>query len=268
MFIHIKKGNGDTMKKTILFGFCGALAVCCFSGCNQVRKNIKEEDKQGATVIAGTDCEAVESEEGILSDSDIKKANEERKNEKQKRYAVYEPFGLTYDREKDLFFYEGETVRYFKDAISLSCINGFFYENGTVDLTGIRDTGGELTGLSKASKEEYEKRTERQAEEEEERESFMGQAAEAAGEEDAVGQGGAIEADMYRKEGISYDYMEECWMYGDRPIKFFYDAGHITLQDNAVSDGININVIRDQKGEVEKVVEITDSEMNKIFKIK
>ncbi|MNE98745.1 hypothetical protein D3C80_1973100 [compost metagenome] len=39
-------------------------------------------------------------------------------DELAKMYAVYEPFGLTYDKKKDYFYYNGKLVREFLDIIS------------------------------------------------------------------------------------------------------------------------------------------------------
>ena len=39
-------------------------------------------------------------------------------DELAKLYSVYEPFGVTYDKKKDCFYYDGKLVRQFVDILS------------------------------------------------------------------------------------------------------------------------------------------------------
>ena len=49
---------------------------------------------------------------------------------------------MTYDKEKDRFFYNGQIVRYFKDEVGTENTNSFFFENGVVDVEPIRAASG------------------------------------------------------------------------------------------------------------------------------
>lgn len=46
---------------------------------------------------------------------------------------------MTYDKEKDRFFYDGQVVRYFKDQVNAENANSFFFEDGVVDVELIKD---------------------------------------------------------------------------------------------------------------------------------
>ena len=61
----------------------------------------------------------------VLSSEEQAKAEQERRAEIAEKYSIYEPYGMTYDTEKDRFFYNEQVVRYFKDQISSNETNGF-----------------------------------------------------------------------------------------------------------------------------------------------
>ena len=86
-------------------------------------------------------------------------------------YAVYEPFGLTC--EKDGLYFEGEKVRYFLDGTELDegCLSAwrqYWNDEGAVDVHTVRtvidngdgsyDPFGELIGMERYSKEEFDRR--------------------------------------------------------------------------------------------------------------
>ena len=68
--------------------------------------------------------QAYENDE-VLSSEEQAKAEQERRAEIAEKYSIYEPYGMTYDTEKDRFFYNEQVVRYFKDQISSNETNGF-----------------------------------------------------------------------------------------------------------------------------------------------
>ena len=69
---------------------------------------------------------------------------------------------MTYDTEKDRFFYNEQVVRYFKDQISSNETNGFSYDDGVIDVEPIRDEAGTLTGLKQSSDADFNARTKEQ----------------------------------------------------------------------------------------------------------
>ena len=85
--------------------------------------------------------QAYENDE-VLSSEEQARAEQERRAEIAEKYSIYEPYGMTYDTEKDRFFYNGQVVRYFKDQINSNETNGFSYDDGVIDVEPIRDEDG------------------------------------------------------------------------------------------------------------------------------
>lgn len=73
---------------------------------------------------------------------DVEKMVKERIAE---AYEVYRQYGLTYDRESDRLYYNGELVGYFEDKQ----INHFFgpFEDSPIKIAAVRDENGILSGL-------------------------------------------------------------------------------------------------------------------------
>ena len=209
-------------------------------------------------------CTAFESSE-TLTPEQLAAQEKERQDEIEREYAIYAPFGLTYDRTKDLFFFEGEVVRYFKDVISLSETNGFFYENGVMDLYGKRDTAGELIGLEKATQAEFDART---ADHEKRKQEFDGIVSETSiASTYEVGDPNARDnsLDPYKPYGVSYDAGTKTWSFDGKPIHLFYDASYFTIVNESVTNGVNVQVVRNAKGEIEKLTEMTEADVRKIM---
>lgn len=172
---------------------------------------------------------------------------------------------LSYDKEKDRFFYNGQMVRYFKDQVSAENTNSFFFEDGVVDVEPRKDTNGTLTGLKQSSDADFKARTEKQ---EEIKAEF-----DAAG---MTGNSGSFELgdpnyrddslDDYTAFGVSYDQAAQKWMYDGKIIHILYDADHNTYCDSSASDGINLKVIRDKNGNIEKLVETEAQELEQYVK--
>ena len=82
-----------------------------------------------------------------LSDEEIAKQEQERKEEIAKQYSIYSKYGLTYNQEKDRFFYNGQLVRYFADKLDENgTYNSFSYTDGDIDLHGVRNAKDALMG--------------------------------------------------------------------------------------------------------------------------
>lgn len=235
---------------------------------NKVTSNslISEEQAYDSSDTSSSDltAEAYENDEAISSEEQAK-AEETRRKEIAEQYSAYEPYGMTYDKEKDCFFYEGQTVRYFKDQINAEHANSFFFEDGVVDVEPIKDTNGTLTGLKQSSDADFKARTEKQ-------EEIKSELA-AAG---ITGNSGSFELgdpnyrddslDAYATFGISFDKASDNWMYDGKIIHTLYDADHNTYCDNSASDGINIKVIRDKNDNIEKLVETETQELERYVK--
>lgn len=86
-------------------------------------------------------------------------------------YADYEQYGLVYDGEKDVLYYDGKLIRYFDDSYDvetgITVGTTHYTATGEIDVYGVRDPfgvlnddgtsspGGKLTGLRVATQQEF-----------------------------------------------------------------------------------------------------------------
>lgn len=233
------------------------------SGCaaNDVSGQGLTESATNHSALAEQACESG----GSASMEARAKEEENRRAEIAKQYAIYEPYGMTYDKKKDRFFYNGQIIRYFKDQTSTENTNSFFFDDGVLDVEPIRDADGNLAGLKQSSDADFQARTEKQ---EKIKAEF-----EAAGiaEDSASFEGGDPNArddslDAYTAFGVFYDKTTDRWMYDGRFVHILYDADYYTYCNNSVSDGVNLKVIRDKKGNIKKLSEVAAQEVEQYVK--
>lgn len=196
----------------------------------------------------------------VISAEEQAKDEEARRDEIAEQYSIYEPYGMTYDKEKDRFYYNGQMVRYFKDEVNAENTSAFFFADGVVDIEPIKDTNGNLTGLQQSSDADFKVRTEKQ--------DAINTEFHAAG---ITENSGSFELgdsnycddslDVYTAFGVSYDPITQKWMYNGKTIHILYDADHNTYYDAGASDGVNLKVIRDKNGNMEKLVETDAREL-------
>lgn len=269
----MKKNNIRILAFTMTLCLSTTLSACVANAAdtqqtNKVTSNslISEEQAYDSSDTSSSNftAEAYENNKAISSEKQAK-AEETRRNEIAEQYSAYKPYGMTYDKEKDRFFYDGQTVRYFKDQVNAEHANSFFFEDGVVDVEPIKDTNGTLTGLKQSSDADFKARTEKQ-------EEIKSELA-AAG---ITGNSGSFELgdpnycdtslDAYTTFGISYDKVSDNWIYVGKIIHILYDANHNTYCNNSASDGINLKVIRDKNGNIEKLVETEAQELERYVK--
>lgn len=271
------------MKKHNLRILALTMALCvsaALSGCAANATSAQEPDKQTTTSTipmeqahnsgdtsssnSTSTAETYESDE-VISPEEQAKTEEVRRAEIAEQYSIYEPHGMTYNQEKDRFFYNSQMVRYFKDQASAENTNSFFFEDGVVDVEPIRDANGYLTGLKQSSNADFEARTEKQ---EEIKAEF--DAVDMAGNSDSFEMGDPNDCDdsldAYTAFGVSYDQSTQKWMYDGKIIHILYDADHNTYCDSSASDGINLKVVRDKSGNIEKLMETEAQELEQYVK--
>ena len=269
----MKKNNIRILAFTMTLCVSTALSACAANATDTQQSNnvtsnslISAEQAYDSSDTSSSNftAEVYENDE-VISSEEQAKAEENRRNEIAEQYSAYESYGMTYDKEKDRFFYDGQTVRYFKDQVNAEHANSFFFDDGVVDMEPIKDTNGTLTGLKQSSDADFKARTEKQ---EEIKAEF-----DAAG---ITGNSGSFEMgdpnyrddslDAYTAFGVSYDKTSDNWMYEGKVIHIFYDAGHNTYCDNGASNGINLKVIRDKNDNIEKLVETEAQELEQYVK--
>ena len=122
---------------------------------------IKEEISQP---LGGSEALGNSEDSSVLSAAD-----------KEKMFAPYEQYGMTYDAVKDELTYNGNLVRWFEDYYPISNNEtagiDFLNENGTVDVYAVRDLenfskaadgsvdpAGKLIGLKEFTQQEFDAR--------------------------------------------------------------------------------------------------------------
>lgn len=256
------------MKKTkILFLTLAitTLGMVTLSGCS---KNAAHAAKQIPSASPTTDttvsAQAYENGEELSADEQMQEENI-RREEVAKQYSIYEPYGMTYDKKTDRFFYEGKMVRYFKDTVSDEHLNSFFFDDGVIDVEPIRDTNGTLTGLKQSSDTDFAARTEKENELKVEFEKTG-----------IVNEGTSIELGdpTYRDEsleeyvafGVSYDTTADTWVYDEKIIYILYDEGHNTYCNASATSGVCLKVIRSSDNTIKKLVETNSQELESFVK--
>ena len=277
LYIQKQKGVFQNMKKQKITNLLLTMALCAsavLSGCAASAANQSttsstpfEEAKDSGTPISSDEASSVQAYENdeVLSSEEQAKAEQERRAEIAEKYSIYEPYGMTYDTEKDRFFYNGQVVRYFKDQINSNETNGFSYDDGVIDVEPIRDEDGTLTGLKQSSDADFNARTKEQEALKAELEK-AGITAGSGSFEQGDPNYSDDSLDAYTEFGVSYDKTSNQWMYGEKPIYILYDEEHYTFCDKGVSDGVSLNVVRDKDGNIEKLVSVDKGELEQFVK--
>ena len=178
----------------------------------------------------GTQTEAVASDAleqtGCTGDDDFDRAAF------QKICKRYEPFGMTYDAQKNELWYKEKPVRWFEDYYPVG--DGgeagvdFFNEKGVVDIYAVRDLkilplnpdgsldpGGRLTGLKEFSNEEFAARDIEAVKNPSAQEALAGSPASAQEMKEI--------ADEYKPFGVTYNAATGQWYYRDKKVRYFLD---------------------------------------------
>ncbi len=246
----------------------------------------------GVAFAANNDTETNAYSTSIpISAKEQERLDQQHREELTKQYAAYEKYGLTYDKTKDCFYYDGKLVRFFSDKLDENGThNAFTRTNGIIDLKAVRNTKSELTGIIQVSQEEYNKHTEslkraqiaKAAEQENVTAGNISDSAgsiQTAGTDESFSSGASaysegdphdVEAslDPYLDYGVSYDKANDQWMFNNKPIHFLSDGENMTFVnngENAVKNGILLRVVRKTGGEIDKIVVISEKEMDKLL---
>jgi len=121
-----------------------------------------ESSKPGANTAGYFDFE--ENLRQIYAEIAYKSAEIEERNRASsvQTFSVYEQYGLTYKKETDRLYYNGESVRYFEDN---QAPNGTFKgtvklgADGNIDVHAVRNSAGKLTGVEPYNQADFNART-------------------------------------------------------------------------------------------------------------
>lgn len=179
----------------------------------------------------GTQTESVASD--ALEQTGCTADNAFDKTAFQKICKRYEPFGMTYDAQKNELWYKEKPVRWFEDYYPVG--DGgeagvdFFNEKGVVDIYAVRDLknlplnpdgtldpGGKLTGLKEFSDEEFAARDIEAIKNPPAQEALAGSPASAQEMKEI--------ADEYKPFGVTYNAATEQWYFRSKKVRYFLDV--------------------------------------------
>lgn len=255
------------MKKQTLTALLLTSTLCAataLSGCTAAAAGPAPAGQAASTAAPGPNTAATAAQawesDAEPSPKEQAQAEQTRRADTAQQYSLYAPYGMTYDTQKDRFFYNGQIVRYFKDTVSPEATNGFFYADGTVDVEPVRDADGTLTGLKAAPQADFDARTKRQAELEAELQR-AGATAESGSFEQGDPNYREDSLDAYADFGVSYDSMTRHWTYRGEEVYILYDAGHTTFCDKSAPDGVCLRVARGADGGIESLTPAERAEL-------
>lgn len=107
----MKKQKITTLLLTMVLCASAVLSGCAASQTEPNQSTTSstpfEEAKDSGTPISSDEASSVQAYENdeVLSSEEQAKAEQERRAEIAEKYSIYEPYGMTYDTEKDRFFY-------------------------------------------------------------------------------------------------------------------------------------------------------------------
>lgn len=189
----------------------------------------------GATLAAAADKEQANGPES-KNFTTIAEENVETPESKAEAFAVYEQYGLTYNKNTDQLFYNEKLVRYFEDYYPVgdgaSTGKSYFNENGTIDVHGVRDLSqltlnpdgstdpsGKLTGIEAYSQAEFEAR-----DIEELKNPPMQQPTTVEGGPELTPDELAELYSVYEPFGLTYDKNKDCFYYNGKLVRHFVDV--------------------------------------------
>ena len=145
-----------------------------------------------------------------------------------------EEFGMVYDSDKDVLYYNGKLVRWFEDYYELSAEEragiDFFNENGVVDVYAVRDfsnliqnddgsfdPSGKIVGLKEFSDKEFAERDINAIKNPPRDVCYAGGGPLTPDEAQAI-------ADEYAAFGVTYDASIDQWYFNGEKVRFFQDV--------------------------------------------
>ena len=230
------EGLVNTMRRMAL---CAAsmLLLGCLAGCSTTPQNSQE---QGNPVIKEEISQPLGSSEALGNSEDSSALSAA---DKEKMFAPYEQYGMTYDAVKDELTYNGNLVRWFEDYYPIGNNEtagiDFLNENGTVDVYAVRDLesfskaadgsvdpAGKLIGLKEFTQQEFDARD-----------------IEALKNSTSVAMAGTPLEDSetaklvaeYEAFGVTYDAEKDQWYFNGEEVRYFRDV--LTSNGESLTSG-------------------------------
>ena len=142
------------MKKKMVILATGLMVSALFAGNAQAKTiAIDSGDGSGTKYITITETAQQGTAEVAVSRGDDEV--NWRKQQIKEEIACLEPYGVSYDEEKDCLFYQGKTVRLLIDEQIKDTFETLQMPAGEIDLYTVRAEDFRLTGVREATQEEY-----------------------------------------------------------------------------------------------------------------
>lgn len=221
------------MKKTkkISYALLALLLAACLAGCSEAAASVLPH---GSGETSDLPSESTSMYDVGYAENGVEDAAHDEAVWKE-QLKHYEEFGMVYDSEKDVLYYNGKLVRWFEDYYELSAEEwagiDFFNENGVVDVYAVRDfsnliqnddgsfdPSGRIVGLKEFSDKEF---AERDINAIKNPPREVGYAVE--GEPLTPDEAQAI-ADEYAPFGVTYDAGTDQWYFNGEKVRFFQDV--------------------------------------------
>lgn len=141
---------------SVLLGGAMMMAVCG-SSVQAMTYGYDAGDGKSIYVIKMGDAEYDENADSMQEEQ--KRLSDWHSAEMQDQIAYLEKYGVTYDADEDVLYYEGKTVRWLIDEQIDDTYKAIQMPEGEIDVYTIRGKDYKLTGVRVATQEEYEERT-------------------------------------------------------------------------------------------------------------
>lgn len=174
---------------------------------------------------------------------------ENRAAEQAVDLSIYEEYGMSYDTSTGKYYYAGEQVRFFYDAVAGVSFNNF--RTGKVDIEAEYEHGT-LTGLKYSSQEDYEMRSVRYSDI---INSTTSPAPNVPQENNAQNT-----LNSYTQYGLYYS--NGIWEYNSEQVRTLIDNNYIYFSDN---DGVNLQLIRNNDGSFKQFNVLTNEEAGEML---
>lgn len=120
---------------------------------------IYASDGESETALA--DGSMTEYDFSELTKEEQEELSARLQEEMEQQLAPLEAYGVSYDADKEVLYYQGKTVRYVIDQQSDTVCSMIRMPEGEIDVYTVRDEDGGLSGLYVASQDEYDAQTAR-----------------------------------------------------------------------------------------------------------
>lgn len=174
-----------------------------------------------------------------------------------KEYDEYKELGISYDEEKNMFVYQGQTVGYFYDEFGKNQFNRFVNASGEIGIQIIRNSNYKICSIKEVDVDQYRNN-----------DTFAVEQNFEAGEKSKTEE--AFELNYLAEEFSLSDYNEfdfeynesiGCWEYNGKKIKILYDQEKGVCLNQAINDAEAIYIVIERNSDKSSVKEVSYNEM-------